>query len=193
MSRRHPLADEGTQAIPLTPEATMYDEGGHTVIRFERGLRHPPERVWSALTKAGELAAWHPSPFELDPRAGGAVRYQPPFDHAIGDGTVIAYEPSRLLAHTWGEDTLRWELRPYAEGTLLVLTQTFDDHFKAARDAAGWHLCLDALAGALDGAGAAAPAPTGERAIPAGWPELNAAYEERFGISPDEATPPPVG
>jgi len=177
--------------MPLTPDATMYDEDEHTVIRFERLLRHPPERVWSALTTVDELAAWHPSPFELEPRAGGAVRYQPPFDHAIGDGTVTAYEPDRLLAYTWGEDELRWELRPHAEGTVLVLTQTFDDHYKAARDAAGWHLCLDALSGALDGAGAAAPAPTGERAIPAGWLELNDAYQERFGIAPDEATPPP--
>lgn len=183
--------------MPPTPDATMYDESGHTVIRFERLLRHPPERVWSALTTANELAAWHPSPFELEPRAGGVVRYQPPFDHAIGDGTVIAHEPERLLAYTWGEDELRWELRPHAEGTVLVLTQTFDDHFKAARDAAGWHLCLDALArvlaSALHDAGTAGRAPTGERAIPAGWQQLNTAYEERFGISPDEATPPPVG
>ena len=110
---------------------------------------------------------------------------------------MIAHEPERLLAYTWGEDELRWELRPHAEGTVLVLTQTFDDHFKAARDAAGWHLCLDALArvlaSALHDAGTAGRAPTGERAIPAGWQQLNTAYEERFGISPDEATPPPVG
>ena len=175
--------------MPLSPDATMYDEAGRTVIRFERALRHPTERVWSALTTADELVAWHPSPFELEPRTGGAVTYRPPFDHAIGKGRVLAYEPGRLLAYTWGEDELRWELRPHAEGTVLVLMQTFGDHFKAARDAAGWHLCLDALAGALDGA--AAPSPTGERAIEAGWAELNGAYEERFGISPDEATPPP--
>jgi uncharacterized protein YndB with AHSA1/START domain len=179
--------------MPLTPDATMYDEDGRTVIRFERVLRHPPERVWSALTKADELAAWHPSPFELEPRAGGVVRYLPPFDHAVGEGTVIAYEAGRLLAYTWGEDELCWELRPHHDGTLLVLTHTFDDHFKAARDAAGWHLCLDALAGALTDAVTAAPAPTGERAMAAGWPELNSAYEGRFGISPEEATPPPVG
>ena len=183
--------------MPLTPDATMYDESGRTVIRFERLLRQPPERVWAALTKADELAAWHPSPFELEPRAGGAVTDRPPFDHAIGDGTVTAYEPERLLSYTWGEDELRWELRPHAKDTVLVLTQAFDDHFKAARDAAGWHLCLDALAGALPSAlqdaGTAGPAPTGERAIPAGWQQLNAAYEERFGISPDQATPPTVG
>lgn len=62
--------DEGKRPVPLSPGATMYDEGGRTVIRFERLLRHSPERVWSWLTKADELAAWHPSPFELEPRAG---------------------------------------------------------------------------------------------------------------------------
>jgi len=39
-------------------------------------------------------------------------------------------------AHTWGEDELRWELRPHEDGCVLVLTHTFDDRFKAARDAA---------------------------------------------------------
>jgi hypothetical protein len=36
-------------------------------------------------------------------------------------------------------------------GTPLVLTHTFDDRLKSARDAAGWHLCLDALELSIDG------------------------------------------
>src|ERR671934_28515 len=81
-----------------------------------------------------------------------------------------------------GDDLLRWELEPKGDGCRLVLLHIFDDRFKAARDAAGWHLCLDALETRL--AGASPGAPTGERAIPGGWPELNAAYEQRFGIPP---------
>jgi hypothetical protein len=95
--------------------------------------------------------------------------------------------PPRLLGHTWGEDHLRWELREHDEGCLLTLTHSFSDRFKAARDASGWHLCLDALSASLDGASAASARETLSR----GWQELNSAYERRFGIPPEQATPPP--
>jgi uncharacterized protein YndB with AHSA1/START domain len=153
--------------LPLTPDAILADHEGRTVLRFERVLRHSAERVWSALTELDGLRGWHPSPFELEPRVGGTVRYLPPDGSAFGEGEVTEYEPRRVLAYTWGEDHLRWELRPHAEGTLLVLTHTFDDHFKAARDAAGWHLCLDALATSLAGSEAAAQ-PATSRSPPAG-------------------------
>jgi hypothetical protein len=105
------------------------------------------------------------------------------------EGEVIEFDPPRVLAHSWGDDQLRWELEPHADGCLLVLTHTFDDRFKAARDAAGWHLCLDALSAKLEGE------PQAEQigVIPPAWPALNRAYEQRFGILPEQATPPPVG
>jgi hypothetical protein len=106
------------------------------------------------------------------------------------DGEVTDYDPPLVLGHTWGDDHLRWELRPHDEGCLLVLTHTFDDRFKAARDAAGWHLCLDALGSSLDDTKAPS-AEDGER-LPGGWQELNRAYERRFGIPPEKATPPPA-
>lgn len=37
-------------------------------------------------------------------------------------------------------------------GCLLILIHRFDDRLKAARDGAGWHVCPDSLASALDGA-----------------------------------------
>jgi hypothetical protein len=51
------------------------DERGRSVLRFERLLSHPPEKVWRALTEQGALDAWHPTPFDLDPTVGGEVRY----------------------------------------------------------------------------------------------------------------------
>ena len=171
------------------PDAVLLDDHGRTVLRFERSLGHPPERVWQFLTQLDELRGWHPSPFELEPRVGGAVTYLPPDGAAFGEGEVTEYDPPRVLAYTWGEDHLRWELVPQESGCRPVLTHAFDDHFKAARDAAGWHLCLDALAASLGGA--EEPAPTGEAAIPAGWRELNSLYEQRFDIPPEKATPPP--
>jgi len=170
--------------------AVLRERHGRSALCFERLLAHPPERVWSALTTHDELLHWHPTPFELEPLAGGRVTYRSPAGTpAMPDGRVLDYDPPRLLAYSWGDDELRWELQRHEGGCLLRLTHTFDDRFKAARDAAGWHLCLDALSGSLDGARAAERG-DGPR-LPQGWSELNRDYQERFGIPAEEATPPP--
>jgi uncharacterized protein YndB with AHSA1/START domain len=175
---------------PVTADAVLQDEQGRSILRFERALRHPPERVWEALTERSELGAWHPSPFEFERFVGGVVTYHEVADGpSMPPGEVREYEPPRLLSYTWDQDLLRWELQPQDDGTLLVLTHTFDDRFKAARDAAGWHLCLIALEAALDGRKARGT--SDDERIPQGWPELNSAYEQRFGIPHEQATPPP--
>jgi uncharacterized protein YndB with AHSA1/START domain len=174
-------------------EAVLEEVGGRPALRFERLLGHPPERVWSALTDPGEQHAWHPTPATLDPRPGGAVAFDTKGKGIeFADGEVIQWDPPRLLAYTWGgggedADLLRWELRPHDDGCLLVLVHSFGDRLKAARDGAGWHVCLDALAADLDGKPKAAEPMPHEST----WGELNAAYQRKFGIAPEEATPPP--
>jgi hypothetical protein len=69
-----------------------------------------------------------------------------------------------------------------------VLTHTFDDRFKAARDAAGWHLSLDSLRASLADKHAVGGQQSPE-GIPPGWRELNGEYEQRFGIPADQAHP----
>ena len=182
-------------------DAILQDDRGRAVLRFERALRHSPERVWRALTDDDEQFRWHPTPAAIEPLAGGSVSWLEGGDVPdMAPGEVTEYDPPRVLGHTWGDDHLRWELQPREGGCLLVLTHTFDDRFKAARDAAGWHLCLQALTAALDGAETELGrifarrrdgGPAEEH--PADWKELNRAYEERFGIPAERATPPPAG
>jgi len=170
-------------------DATLEDSEGGVELRFERQLPHPPERVWRALTEPVELRSWHPTPCELDP--GGRVRFLAlPNVPAMADGEVLAIDPPRLLSHTWGEDRLTWELRPHGAGCLLVLTHSFGGRFKAARDGAGWHICLWWLARHLEGA----PTGRGEDVdgVPRGWRELNEEYLRRFDIPPHAAAPPPA-
>jgi len=172
-------------------DAVLLDDRGRTVLRFERTLRHPPEKVWRALTELDDLRSWHPSPFEIEARAGGKVSYLPPYDAGLGEGSVSVYDPPRTLAYTWGEDELRWELEPHVEGCLLVVTHTFDDRLKAARDAAGWEICLEGLAASLDGV--VLHRDRDGDGLPVRWHELNRTYENRFGIDPAQATKRPPG
>src|SRR5271166_926308 len=177
--------------MPQATYANLQDENGRSALRFERTLPYPAERVWQALTTHDELSAWHPTPFELERVAGGQIRFlataggpeMPP-------GRVLAYDPPHRLAYTWGDDELRFELRRHDGCCLLRLTHVFGDRLKAARDAAGWHLCLDALSSSLAGAPGARRGT--QPRLPGGWSELNDEYQQRFGISAEEATPPPA-
>jgi hypothetical protein len=66
-------------------------------------------------------------------------------------GAVLEVDQPRLLAFTWNQETLRFELSPDGDGCRLVFVNTFTDGTKAARDGAGWHNCLDRLADLLAG------------------------------------------
>lgn len=125
---------------------TLSTTDGRSVLRIERRLAQPPERVWPALLEPERLATWFPTTVTVEPRVGGRVEY------GTGEpGTVTDLDPPRLLAYTWDEDHLRWELTPDGDGSLLVLVHTFDDRAGAASFAAGWAGCLDALDGVPEG------------------------------------------
>ncbi len=105
--------------MPAPDHAVFKELDGRSALRFERVLAHPPERVWSALTShAASCSAGTPRRSSLEPIAGRRVSYYRAAPEApeMPDGTVLAYEPPRLLAYTWGEDELRWELRAHDEG-----------------------------------------------------------------------------
>jgi uncharacterized protein YndB with AHSA1/START domain len=170
---------------PLEQDYGVLERGEGTVtLRFTRQLPHPPRKVWRALTEEEHLAAWLPTTIEGDLAAAGALlRFS--FRHvSIGpmDGRAIACDPPKVLEYLWGDETLRFELTPRDSGTTLEFTATFAGIGKAARDAAGWHACLDELG--YDLAGRQAPVTTDER-----WRRVHPEYAARFG--PDAAAEGP--
>ncbi len=155
-------------------------------LRFTRTLPHSPEKVWRAVTEPEHLAHWFPTTIEGERAAGAPLRFSfkdnllEPFE-----GEMLAYEPPRVLEFTWGPDVLRIELEPSDEGTVLTLLDTLEQRGKGARDAAGWHACLQELAAELDGK----PADLQSSTV---WKEVHPHYEEAFG--PEAATiGPPEG
>jgi uncharacterized protein YndB with AHSA1/START domain len=121
---------------------------GKPAVRFERRYPHSVARVWRSVTEPDELARWFPSTVEVDLREGGDMRFTFPGGEAEPmDGSVVELDPPRVFAFLWGRDLLRIELEPDGEGCRLRLTQTLGSEDEAARNAAGWHVCLDRLAG----------------------------------------------
>jgi uncharacterized protein YndB with AHSA1/START domain len=144
-------------------------------LTFERRLAHPVERVWRAVTDPAELGHWFPSAVRGELAPGGTLTFDFPGGDMTLEGEVVELEPPRRFAFTFGDDVLRIELEAAGEGCLLRFTCLFDDAQRAARDAAGWHVCLDLLETHLAGAATDAPGsePTPE------WRELYEGYQRR--------------
>ena len=134
-------------------DGTLAKVDGGYAVRFERRLRQPPELVWRALTEASELRHWFPSEIRGARERGAELQFVFPGENElpIEKGKVLEFDPPRIFAFTWGDETLRFELKPEGGGTLMLFSATFAERTKAPRDAAGWHGCLDALQARLDG------------------------------------------
>jgi uncharacterized protein YndB with AHSA1/START domain len=157
---------------------------GQPQLRFTRRLQHAPDKVWRALTEPQHLEAWFPQRIEGRWEVGAVLEFVSGEPREVAmKGEVIVVDRPRVLAFTWGTDTLRFELEADGDGTILTLTDTFDDIGKAARDAAGWHECLDRLEIELGG----------ER--PAGkpgqvWARVHPQYVASFGAEAATIGPP---
>ncbi len=175
---------------------TLLESG---VVRFERLLPGPIERVWAYLTEPEKRARWLVGG-EMELRVGGRVELR--FRHAdlapvpaptpercaesadggSVPGTVTACEPPRRLAFTSAEGGDRWsevtfELEAVGDDVRLTVThrRLGDEQRVWANVAGGWHTHLAILEERLHGR---VPQPF----FPAFEP-IEAAYVERFGAS----------
>ena len=73
------------------------------------------------------------------------------------EGAVIELDRPRVFAFRWGTEQLRFELEPIEGGTRLTFVHVLDEPDTGARNAAGWHVCLDRLAERLAGGEPEAP------------------------------------
>jgi uncharacterized protein YndB with AHSA1/START domain len=140
-----------------TPKGSVSVREGRYVLRFERHLPHPIERVWAALTDPDELIGWL-ARAEVDLVEGGRIELHwlntdEQGNSAVARGTLTRVEPPRLLEYdTDIHGLLRWELRENGDGCVLTFTNVTpapEDNLPLVL--AGWHIHLDHLADALRG------------------------------------------
>lgn len=143
-------------------DGTVHTTPDSYVIRFERHLNHPIDKVWAALTEPDQFHQWLAAPGEIDLRVGGRVHLT--LSGMVVDSTITALDPPRLLEFGWHDRShpggpVRWELSSEHGGTRLVFTETFPKAMVEGADQAewappalaGWHLMLDRLHATLDG------------------------------------------
>jgi uncharacterized protein YndB with AHSA1/START domain len=129
---------------------------GRPALRFERRYRQPVERVWRAVTEPEEMARWFPAQVVGERAVGAPLTFDDDAQRAAANeageptradgpmftGAVVTYDPPNVFAFTWGDELIRLELARDGEGTLLTFTQVLSHQSVAARNGAGWHMCL---------------------------------------------------
>ena len=129
-------------------------------LSFEFDLKHPPQKVWRALTDPVLLSEWLLPVTGLKLDLGEAFTFKTQA-YPGWDGTVscrmLTIEPQRQLSYTWsvpGLDTVvTFTLTPTASGTKLSLVQSgFKPDQKQAFGGAryGWGMMGGQLVALLD-------------------------------------------
>ncbi|MFJ4466605.1 SRPBCC family protein [Streptomyces sp. NPDC089424] len=121
-------------------------DDGRPAIRLGRAYDLPVDRVWHLVTDPDELAGWFPSRAEIEMRPGGRVMFGGDPNMEDSTGEVIAVEPPRHLSFAWDGDEVHFDLASTDGGsTRFTLTNVLEAADTAARNGAGWEVCLAAL------------------------------------------------
>ncbi|HVN22027.1 MAG TPA: SRPBCC domain-containing protein [Dongiaceae bacterium] len=143
--------------------ATAIVTPNQDAIVSEIHIAAPPERIFKALTDAGELQRWFGSPecplkyWKMDAQVGGQYSYATEKGSIVVNGVsqfechgeILECDPPRLLVYTWignwhdqpGARTIvRWELALKGTGTQVRVTHSGLANLPVAREdyAGGW-------------------------------------------------------
>jgi uncharacterized protein YndB with AHSA1/START domain len=167
-------------------DATLTYVNGEPTLRFERQLRHPPAKVWRAVTEPAEMKHWFPAAVEAELRPGAPMRFVFPEEAVVDgawDGEVLEVDEPKVFMFRWNQDVLRIELIPDGDGCRLVFSQTLGGGqaglLGAGRTAAGWDACLDQLVAQLDDT---------SEPQQSDWLTPMAYYIEKFGLADGTVT-----
>ena len=128
----------------------MNDTATETLsVVVEREVAYPPEKIWRALTQPHLLEEWLMKN-DFAPVMGHRFKFSG--DWGSVDCQVMAVEPNRTLAYSWGGmglgTVVTWTLTPTDTGTHLRMEQAgfrpdFPQAYGGAR--AGWPRFFAAL------------------------------------------------
>ena len=94
-----------------------------TVV-VEREFRHPPEKLWRALTESSLIEDWLMAN-DFRPKVDHAFKFTA--DWGSVEGRVLEIVPNRMLSYTWNamglESVVTFTLTPTVAGTRLRMEQ----------------------------------------------------------------------
>ena len=94
-------------------------------VIVEREMPFPPEKIWRALTQPELIEDWLMKN-DFKPVVGQSFTLRA--DWGSVDCQVLAFEPNKTMAYTWGayglESVVTWTLTPTSAGTRLRMEQS---------------------------------------------------------------------
>jgi hypothetical protein len=164
-------------------DAEVRKDGEKWTLILVRQLRHPPEKVWQALTDPSQLREW--APFDVDRSLAtvGTVNLTWVGTPQAFETKVTRADAPRVLEYS----DIRWELEAFGGGTRLTLWHNIDRRF-VSWGAAGWQISFDVLDHLLSGT------PIGrivgaEAMNFSGWQRLTVEYARQFGTEAPNWSP----
>src|SRR3954449_10854768 len=87
-----------------------------------RDLKHPPTKVWQALTDPAHLSEWAPFDADRNLATVGPVKLSTVGTPTpqVSETTVRRPEAPRRLEYSGGGSAPRWDLEPLGRGTRLT-------------------------------------------------------------------------
>ena len=134
-------------------DCTVELRGDKRIIRFERRLAHPIDRVWAALTEPDELEAWL-ARARGELRRGGELVLEwlnadDEGNQAVYHASVTELDPPHVLELSGDiHGRVRWELQPDGDDATILrfLNETpAPDDDAVTKTRSGWHFHLDVL------------------------------------------------
>ena len=115
-------------------------------VRLDVHMKGSVKEVWSWLTENEKLKQWFAELSIEELRKGGRILFD------MSDGTfeemeILELVDQSVLAFTWAEDTVYFELKMEAQGCLLIFKERITKLTShTPKDIAGWHMCLKVIA-----------------------------------------------
>ncbi|WP_077488059.1 SRPBCC domain-containing protein [Sinomonas mesophila] len=118
---------------------------GRGAVTFIRSYPVPAAEAWAAVSTAEGLEGWFPSRVRIDHDAGIVAFGGDPNLESSAE-RIVDWEPPRRWAFEWGGDLMEFLVEGSDAEAELTLRNWLADTRTAARNAAGWHVCLAELA-----------------------------------------------
>lgn len=124
---------------------SFIEREGKPALRFDRNSSYPISHVWAALTEPAKLRRWFPSGVTHEAKVGGRIEFFGEPYSKPDTGRILEFLPPTAFAFTWGPDELHMKLERFGNGCRLILINVLATADSAARNAAGWSICLAEL------------------------------------------------
>lgn len=114
-----------------------------TAVRFTRVFTVGDWALWKLLTERDLVKQWFPQEYTFEPWGGGEIQFHSDEAEGLEEGVIVQHEAPHHLVFTWGENEISYYVEPLDDDNVrFYLQDTLAHPNEAARNAAGWELCL---------------------------------------------------